>query len=187
MYECGPERGAALIADILVEWLPPLLEKYGIWEIVDLGCGDLYWFSQIPFEGIYDGYDETVRASAWHRMKEEGRENWALHKADIFVDEFKPCDLCIVKDVFIHYSDEKVLKLLGRIKERSVYLLAESHFKHAWPRPTRHHKIEDGRRYTCLGNDTNLIELLGDPIEQVEILPEGSGKHGRKIMGIWVL
>ena len=181
-YECGPGSSAKKIADILVEWLPPILDKYKILEICDLGCGDLFWFSRIDFRGIYRGYDEVIREAARKRL----RNGWELHAADIFTDYIALCDMAIVKDVFIHYGSEEVMELLQRVKDRAKYLLADSHFKHAWPRATTHQKTEDGRRYGCSGNDTDLTNILGKPLEKVEILSEAEGgRHGRKIMGLW--
>ena len=77
LYECGPERNAKEIAEILRDWLPPLLQKYDIQEISDLGCGDLYWFSMIDFRGIYRGYDEVLRMVAVERAQDRG---WGIYK-----------------------------------------------------------------------------------------------------------
>ena len=185
-YECGPGRNAKQIADILAEWLPPILEKYKIQEIIDLGCGDLYWFAQIPFKGIYRGYDEVIRKSALKRLESLNRESWSLHQADVMVDYFGSCDMAIVKDVFIHYGSMEIMELLRRLQDKATYLLAESHSRHSWPRATTHRKTEDGRIYDCAGNSTNITKLVGEPLEQVEILSEAKGRsHGRKIVGLW--
>ena len=176
-YECGPGKTAKEIADKLADWLPPLLKKYEIKTICDLGCGDLYWMERIEFDGEYCGYDEVIRKSAVRRAKERG---WHLKEADIFKEEIWKCDLAIVKDVFIHYSDKAVVELIKKVKAKATYLLAESHDVHVWPRHTQHQKQEDGKRYGCAAFATNLRVLLGEPIESVNILPN-------KIMGIWRL
>lgn len=176
-YECGPGRNAKEIADKLVAWLPPLLKKYEIDTICDLGCGDLYWMERVEFGGEYCGIDEVIRKSAIDRA---GKRGWLLIEDNIFTCDLPACDLAIVKDVFIHYSDKACNELLRRVKETATYLLSESHNAHQWPRPTKHQKTEDGKRYGCAASATNLREILGEPLEQVEIIPG-------KIIGLWRL
>lgn len=176
-YECGPGRSVKEIADKLAAWLPKLLKRYEIRKVCDFGCGDLYWMDMVEFDGEYVGYDEVIRKSAIERAKKRG---WKLREANIFDQDIEPCDLAIVKDVFIHYSDKACLQLLQKVKSKAKYLLSESHNAHEWPRPTKHQKTADGKRYVCSASATNLREILGEPMEQVEILPG-------KIMGIWKL
>ena len=177
-YECGPERNAESIAKILVEWLDPLLQDYKIETICDLGCGDLFWACRLKFDGKYFGYDEVIREVAKNRAKHKG---WSIKKADIFTEDIEDCDLVIVKDVFIHYSDEMCLRLLTKIKNYAKYLLAESDYGHLWPRPTRHQTVDRDRRYYCQGSLTDLTKVIGEPLEVVDIIPK------KKRMAIWDL
>ena len=165
-YECGPGKEVDGVIPILVEWLNPLLEKYEIRKILDLGCGDLFWASQLEFDGEYVGYDEVIRESAKARAEER---KWGIREDDIFSCELDFSDLVIIKDVLIHYGSDECLRLLAKAKRSGKYLCAESHYMHDWPRDTKHHKTEDGKVYACKANKTNLREILGEPIEEVEI------------------
>jgi len=179
-YECGPGRSAEETSSLLKEWLPPLLEKYDIRTICDLGCGDLFWFSELGFDGEYRGYDEVIRDSAKERAAERG---WYLQQANIFEDHFEVCDLAIVKDVFIHYDDKACLTLLRKIKGKAQYLCAESHDSHTWPRQATHVKVPDGKRYERSANATNLTKVLGPWIEAVEVA--SAKRFGSKHIAIW--
>ena len=45
------------------EWIPQIIEKYGIKSIADIGAGDMNWISRMDLSGIeYSAYDLVPRA-----------------------------------------------------------------------------------------------------------------------------
>lgn len=103
------------------EALPLVVERYGIGCINDLGCGDLHWIQQSNIgRASYVGYD-LFRRPTWSGLEAQG---WKVVQADITEELLPPADLAICRDVFIHLSNDLVLKTLALIRARHRFLLA---------------------------------------------------------------
>lgn len=121
---CGPGSTLEACAAI-IEKLPVWLDLHSVRSIVDLGCGDFHWMSQVDLEDIeYDGYDivkEAVEAASKHAAS-----NIAFHHADILTMQIPKADLVVCKDVLIHLPDADALALLQSTRSSGSRLLAST-------------------------------------------------------------
>jgi hypothetical protein len=92
-------------------------------KIVDLGCGDFQCgnaqFDGLPVEYVgYDAYDKVVLHN------QETFPGYRFHHLDFFHkrEEIESADLCILKDVLIHWNCENIDSFLS-------YLIRSKKFK----------------------------------------------------------
>lgn len=124
---CGQGSTLEFTSDIR-DRLPVLFETIDIWSILDLGCGDLNWMSQVDLDGIdYHGIDEDEDniAAAICYSADMNAEHVSLLWNNIFDCEWPETDLVICRDLFQHLPHDDVGGLLDAISGR--WLLATSH------------------------------------------------------------
>lgn len=111
--------------DKLINRLNEIIQKYSIKSIVDLGCGDFNWMSQVNLDGVdYKGYDWILR----FEYIEKGYDNIQFFEANIGEMDIPQADLIICKDVFIHMKNEHIFQVLNRIAfSESKYLLTSTY------------------------------------------------------------
>ncbi|WP_326693811.1 class I SAM-dependent methyltransferase [Streptomyces sp. NBC_01766] len=101
-----------------------ILETYEVTTLNDAGCGDLAWMSTLDLGGVdYTGYDVHERDS-WPELRRRG---FRLEVVDITVDEPRPADLLICRDVFIHLPNDMILAALERFRKSCRLLLTTSY------------------------------------------------------------
>lgn len=109
----------------IIRKIPFWIDLYSIKTIVDLGCGDFNWMSQVDLENVeYDGFDivrEAILAASKHTAS-----NIAFHHADILNMKIPKADLVICKDVLIHLPDTDALSLLESIRSSGSRLLTST-------------------------------------------------------------
>lgn len=96
-------------------FLQNFLREKQIKNVVDLGCGDWQFSQLLNWDGInYLGVDCV------HFLTEENRKRFAkkgsidFETADITNFNVPPCDLLIIKDVFIHWRNEEIQNFFKR-------------------------------------------------------------------------
>lgn len=176
---CGPGSTLEACAPIIAK-LPIWLDLHSVRSIVDLGCGDFHWMSQVDLGEIeYDGYDivkEAVQAASKHSAS-----NIAFHHADILAMQIPKVDLVICKDVLIHLPDADVLTLLQNIRSSGTRLLAST------TSPGWNNAFRSGMK----AGEFSPVDLEAAPfllppaINTVEV-PHGNGKP-RKFFALWDL
>lgn len=111
--------------------LPILFDKLDIKSILDLPCGEFYWMSRIlPKHIKYHGAD--IVDQIIKNNNEFANDNISFSKLDIIYDKIPQADLVIVRDCFVHLTNDMILKSLNNIKSSgSKYLLTTNfNWKH---------------------------------------------------------
>lgn len=112
-----------------VPFLKGFIQEYGVRTVVDLGCGD-FRCGPLIYEGLdvkYTGYD-TYRAMVEHHQKQTELlppSTYTFHALDFYQEreQLVGADLCILKDVLQHWSQEHIRTFLDDVIRRRLYRL----------------------------------------------------------------
>lgn len=112
----------------LIKALPHLFRKYGIRSIVDFGCGDFNWMKEVNLDGIdYLGAD-SVSALVNDNIIKYASDNINFANLDIISDPVPSCHLVIVRDVYVHFKIEDIIKSLNNIYDSNVLYIMMTHY-----------------------------------------------------------
>lgn len=110
------------------EALPSLFSKYGVRSVLDLPCGDFFWFKEMKLDlDSYVGGDIVVPliASVAEKYTSPAR---SFRVMDLTKDALPDCDLILVRDCFIHLSLESIFAALENITQSKIRYLLTTHF-----------------------------------------------------------
>jgi SAM-dependent methyltransferase len=103
------------------------VREHGVGRIVDLGCGDFTVGARLAQEGTqYVGVD-IVPELIEHNTRRFGSANVRFECRDIIGDELPSGDLCLVRQVLQHLSNEQIAGVLRNVK-RYRYVLVTEHY-----------------------------------------------------------
>jgi len=111
--------------------IPGLLSKYGVRSVLDIPCGDFFWFKEMHLDlDSYIGGDIVVPliASVAEKYTSPTR---SFRVMDLTKDALPDCDLILVRDCFIHFSFEAVFAALRNILRSKIRYLLTTHFADA--------------------------------------------------------
>ena len=107
-----------------VDFIDHVIKKHNIKSILDLGCGDWNWFSEVDLSGChYTGWDADELMIANNQSK-YGAENINFFVKDIFNNEYPQVDLIICRDVLFHVEFELSIKLINDAKQKTNFFLS---------------------------------------------------------------
>jgi hypothetical protein len=175
--------------EAIISELPRMLHGLGVSAMLDLPCGDFHWMSQVDLAGIrYMGADIVPELIDDNRRKFESPERQFL-VLDIVEDILPTADLIFVRDCFIHFSNELVLKALRNIARSNIrYLCATTLDAKTYPGLAN---IELERLKGGVNYEYRPVILENPPYslpEPVYRLQDGSPNASlvfRSIMGVW--
>jgi 2-polyprenyl-3-methyl-5-hydroxy-6-metoxy-1,4-benzoquinol methylase len=106
--------------------LADTLRQLGVRTLVDVGCGELNWMSQISGQlDLYLGLDIVEEIVAELRRKYAARKNHFFNTADITCDALPKGDAILCRDVLGHLSHPLVADALANFRKNgSRYLIA---------------------------------------------------------------
>ena len=108
--------------------IPALFLKYGVRSVLDVPCGDFFWFKEMKLDlDRYIGGDIVVPliASVSEKYALPGR---SFRVMDLTEDVLPDSDLILVRDCFIHLSFESIFAALKNITKSSIRYLLTTHF-----------------------------------------------------------
>jgi|ERR1700680_2028706 len=108
--------------------IPGLFLKYGVRSLLDIPCGDFYWFKEMNLDlERYVGGDIVVPliASVTEKYTSPTR---SFRVMDLTKDVLPDCDLILVRDCFIHLSFESIFAALRNITQSKIRYLLTTHF-----------------------------------------------------------
>ena len=146
-----------------IEWLRELIRDRKIQSVVDLGCGD---FRCGPL--IYDGLNVAYTGLDVYRPLIESLQaeypDYQFRHLDVFsnVQEVPGGDLCILKDVLQHWSNQDITEFLESLirsrKFRWILICNCAQQKHVKNIKTGYHRqLAAAFRPLCLFNPTVLF------------------------------
>ena len=108
--------------------IPGLFSKYGIRSVLDIPCGDFFWFKEMKLDlDRYIGGDIVVPLIASDTDKYTSPIR-SFRVMDITKDALPDCDLILVRDCFIHLSFESIFAALKNITQSKIRYLLTTHF-----------------------------------------------------------
>ena len=94
--------------------LVDVIKQRQVRSVVDIGCGDWALGRTLDWSGVeYTGID-IVPDVVEHLNVSFGSNRIRFRCLDIVSDELPQADLCVIKDVLQHLSNDSVRSLLGR-------------------------------------------------------------------------
>lgn len=128
----GSDRGPA---DPYVELVGALVAEASAARdirVLDLGCGDFRIGSRIaPLVGHYHGVD-VVRPLIERNTAQYGSSTVSFSHLDIVADELPEADICLVRQVLQHLSNDQIARVLPKLRRYATVLVTE-HYPHAGP------------------------------------------------------
>ena len=105
-----------------IKFLSEFLIDNEIHSVLDFGCGDWQFSQFINWNNVsYCGLDLIERMITENQTK-FGKENIVFEKF-VNIDQIKPVDLIICKEVFQHLSNEHIDYYLSQFKTKSKYIM----------------------------------------------------------------
>jgi SAM-dependent methyltransferase len=113
-----------------VQALARYIEQHLIRRVVDLGCGDFTVGQKIVQLGVdYTGVD-VVPALIEHHSAQYGSERVRFKRLDIVSDTLPEGDLCLIRQVLQHLSNEQIGKILPNLARYRHVLITEHYPAH---------------------------------------------------------
>jgi SAM-dependent methyltransferase len=162
----------------IVRMLPDLFDKFDIKSILDIPCGDFNRMQKIDFSYIkYIGADIVDPLIAQNKKRYPNTEFKVL---DIKNDKLPKCDLVLVRDCLVHFSNIDIFKALQNIcNSWSKYLLVT-----CFPNRMINEQIETWSRHTI--NFEQAPFNFPKPIQTInEACTEGGGIYTEKSLCLW--
>jgi hypothetical protein len=110
------------------EAIPGLFVKYGVRSVLDIPCGDFFWFKEMNLDlDRYTGGDIVVPliASVAEKYTSPTR---SFRVMDLTKDVLPECDLILVRDCFIHLSFEAIFAALRNITQSKIRYMLTTHY-----------------------------------------------------------
>lgn len=103
------------------------IERHGVRHVVDLGCGDFRVGALLADSGVmYTGVD-IVESLIDDNRRRYGNERVRFERLNIIEDHLPPGDLCLIRQVLQHLSNEEIGKVLEKT-ETYPYVIVTEHY-----------------------------------------------------------
>lgn len=136
---CG--NGSTLEATAKIrEWLPRIVEKYGIRSVVDAGAGDMAWLPYMKWDVAYQPFDLIPRSPE-------------VAQIDITTELLPRADAILCRHVLNHLAERIEQTLQNLLNSGSTYLIATQY--------------DRGRTLTKQFQRLDLRPWLGDPLDAI--------------------
>ncbi len=174
---------------VIRQQIPLLLEKYGVTNILDAPCGDLFWIKEIlPLlmqNGIqYHGADIVTGIIEKHRQT-FATYKAAFHIIDLTKGPVPKADLILTRDCFIHLSYQNIYSILRNYQQSSSRYLLVSTYTNAG---RKNFNVADFYLHGRMLNLQKFPFYFGNPIDLiVEECTENDGINADKSLGLWEL
>jgi SAM-dependent methyltransferase len=116
---------AERVNDDYVELVLSLIRRGNVRSIVDLGCGDFKVGARMVESGVsYIGCDVYPKLIEQNSRK-FGRANVTFRVLDIVADPLPEGDLCIIRQVFQHLSNDNIVEVLRKARIYPLVLITD--------------------------------------------------------------
>ena len=128
---CSGSGSSELNASRYAAVVKLLIKEKGITTVVDLGCGDFVIGRALQMDGVkYIGVD-VVDGLVSHLEREYGDANTVFMCLDIAADPLPDGDLCLIRQVLQHLSNDQISSVLLNTRKYRYVLITEH-----YPAPT---------------------------------------------------
>jgi SAM-dependent methyltransferase len=126
-------------AESYAQVIKAFIKQHNVRRLVDLGCGDFRVGAQLIGADItYTGID-IVPSLVESNQRMYGSERVGFECMNIIDDELPDGDLCLVRQVLQHLSNEQIIKVLKN-SEKYRYVIVTEH--HPAPGALRHRNLD---------------------------------------------
>jgi SAM-dependent methyltransferase len=164
----------------LIPELQILLEDLSIKTMLDVPCGDFNWMKNVNLDRIkYIGGD-IVNKMIKVNNKRYGSNNIYFEVIDIVNDDLPRVDLIMVRDCFVHLTNNDIKSALNNIKNSNSKYILTTNF--TWKSNKSNNDIPVGgwRRLNLQNSPFNL------PFPKQIIIEGNTQSHDRdKTMSLW--
>jgi SAM-dependent methyltransferase len=116
---------AGQINDDYVELVLSLMRRENVQSLVDLGCGDFKVGARLVESGVsYIGCDVYPRLIE-QNSRRFGRANVRFQAVDIVADPLPEGNLCIIRQVFQHLSNDNIMEVLRKTRIYPLVLITD--------------------------------------------------------------
>jgi hypothetical protein len=108
--------------------IPALFLKYGVRSVLDIPCGDFFWFKEMKLDlDSYIGGDivAPLIASLTEKYTSATR---SFRVMDLTKDVLPDCDLILVRDCFIHLCFGSIFAAMRNITQSRIRYLLTTHY-----------------------------------------------------------
>ena len=156
--------------------IPGLFVKYGVRSVLDIPCGDFFWFKEMKLDlDSYIGGDIVVPLITLVAEKFTSAAR-SFRVMDLTKDVLPDCDLILVRDCFIHLSFKSIFAALKNITGSNIRYLLTTHY----PDVSENVDIEtsSGRALNLCASPFNFPPAL----ELIDDYAKGTMPHQ---LGLW--
>jgi len=108
--------------------IPGIFLKYGVRSVLDIPCGDFFWFKEMRLDlDRYVGGDIVVPLIKLNAEKYTS-VNRSFRVMDLTKDPLPDYDLILVRDCFIHLSFDAIFASLRNIARSKIQYLLTTHY-----------------------------------------------------------
>jgi SAM-dependent methyltransferase len=117
---CGP------VSEQYCAFLVKFIRDHQVQSVVDLGCGDFaVGHKVVKASGVrYTGIDVVPELIEFHKSSVQD-PRVSFHCADITNDQLPPADLCLIRQVLQHLSNDEISKVLANLRNFPRILISE--------------------------------------------------------------
>jgi SAM-dependent methyltransferase len=134
---CSGSGSSGRAADLYCDYVRHFVEERQINSIVDLGCGDFQIGGRIaPLVGKYVGVDVVPDLIALNRRMFRS-QNVAFECLDITTAPLPSGELCLVRQVLQHLSNDQIQAILPKLNAFPCVLITEHQMPKATFRPNK--------------------------------------------------
>lgn len=102
-------------ASVYAETIRNFIQKNGITRVLDLGCGDFFIGRLLQIDGVhYTGVD-IAKSVIERNQRAFSTSNTTFLARDILTDDLPDADLCLVRQVIQHLSNDQIMTVLQNI------------------------------------------------------------------------
>jgi SAM-dependent methyltransferase len=108
-----------------VKFMQDFIRSHEIKRVVDLGCGDFRVGRHLT-EGVHYTGCDVVQPLVEYNQKNFGNDHIQFLKRNIITDELPDGELCLIRQVFQHLSNESILKVLPKLKKYKYVIITDA-------------------------------------------------------------
>jgi SAM-dependent methyltransferase len=137
---CSGEGSGERFSSPYVDWISSFVVEHRISSIVDLGCGDFRVGRRIcaATGAQYTGVDVVPDLIAYNTER-FGSDKIEFRYASIVHDELPPGELCLIRQVLQHLSNEEIVQVLAQCARYPYLLITEDVYAGRHVRPNIDH------------------------------------------------
>ena len=158
--------------------LPVLFEQLSIRTLLDVPCGDGYWWSKVEHDlDRYIGVDLVPQIVASLRARADQRSEY--RQLDVLTDPLPKADAILCRDLLVHFSEPLILESLHNLKQSGATYLIATTF------PGRENREIETGQWRPIDMQASPFNFPAPVALINENCTEADGRYSDKSLGVW--